>query len=198
MFCALVILFASQILFAQQNSGNQIGCVYLDKEKPSIFISYERETTVKNEKGQNVRKILLRLHNNSSCEISIETTDTSYDETLNRKEVSQQPNGITITRFIPNPPKNFELPIFYDIKESDDKRWKPANYWENRHLVFTYPISSGYSAAFPVDDKFFRKRLSISVPFEYSWENNSELRTLGTISHRVSYVYTLPEGFYKE
>ncbi len=196
-FCVLIIVFPFQICLGQENSQNQVGCESLAKEKPSVFISYEREITEQNEKGQNVRKTLLRLHNNLSCEIAVETNDTMNNETLYKKEVSQQSNGDTITKYIQNPPKDFELPIFYDIKKSKDKRWKPANYYEGRDLVFKYSIPSGYSAVFQVEGKYFQKRLSISVPFEYSWEDTDELRTFGTISHRVSYVYELPTGFYK-
>ena len=194
----LVIVFSLQICWGQETSQNQDGCESLAKEKPSVFISYEREMTEKNEKGQNVQKTLLRLHNNLSCEIAVETNDTMNDETLYRKEVTQQPNGDTFTKYIQNPPKDFELPIFYDIKKSKGKPWKPANYWEDRHLVFEYSIPSGYSAVFQVEGKYFQKRLSISVPFKYSWEDTDELRTFGTISHRVSYVYDLPTGFYKD
>jgi hypothetical protein len=107
-------------------------------------------------------------------EINASTTD---DESLYKKEVSQQSDGVTITKYIPNPPKDFEIPISYDIQESKNKVWKAANYWEDRHLVFEYPIPLGHSAAFPVDEEYFRKRFSISVQFKYAWKNNSELRT---------------------
>lgn len=193
--CFGIISFTSSS-FAQLDSKKG-GCAYLKRDRPSIYISFDRHgTTV--EKGKNLRTTFLRLHNNSTCSITVKTTDTSYDETLNKKEVSRRPNGDTVTRFIPNPPKDFELEIFYDIKESEDKKWKPANYWEGRDLVYTYPIPSGYSAAFSVDNEFFQKELPISVPFEYCWEDNFELRTWKTISHRVYYEYDLPTGFYKD
>jgi hypothetical protein len=196
--CLAVLLFSTaRLVAAQEIPKGQGGCNYLDKEKPSIFISYERETTGQNPKGQNVRQVLLRLHNNSSCTIVIETDDIVGDETLFKKEVSQMPNGDTLTKYIPDPPEGALLPIFYDIQEAGNKAWRPANYWAGRDLVFTYTVPSGRSVTFPVEAKYFKRRYLISVPFTYAWEDNRELSTLGTIIHRVSYVYELPEGFYK-
>jgi len=192
--CVLIVLIATQNYFGQDSSQNQTGCTYLAKEKPSVFISYAGERTEQNEKGQNVRQILLRLHNNSSCKIIVETnSETTGDESLYKKEVTPQADGVTIIiKYIPTPPKDFEIPVSYDIQESKNKAWKAANYWEDRHLVFGYPIFSGYSAIFPVNEKHFRKRFSISVPFTYDWEHSSEL-----VSHRVFYFYDFPQGFYK-
>ena len=191
--CVLIVLIAPQNFFAQDTLRNQTGCTYLAKEKPSVFISYAGERTEQNEKGQNIRQILLRLHNNSSCEISVETnSETTGDESLYKKEVSQQPDGTIRTTYIPSPPKDFEIPISYDIQELKNKAWKAGNYWEDRHLVYGYPIPSGHSAVFPVKEKHFRKRFYISVVFTYDWEHSSEL-----VLHRVFYFYEFPQGFYK-
>lgn len=197
MLCVLLFVVAAQHIAAQEIPKDQNGCAYLEKEKPAIFISYEREAIGQKAKGQNIRQVLLRLHNNSSCVIVIETDDIMGNETLFKKEVSQLPNGNVLTKYIPNPPEGALLPIFYDVQEARDKAWRPANYWEGRDLVFTYTIPSGRSVIFPVEEKYFRRRFLISLLFSYAWEDNQQLRTLGTITHRVSYVYELPEGFYK-
>jgi hypothetical protein len=190
-------MVVAQHVAGQEIPKEQNGCTYLVRENPSVFISYERETIGQNAKGQSIRQMLLRLHNNSSCAIVIETDDIMGDEALFKKEVSQLPNGNILTKYIPNPPEGALLPIFYDIQEARNKAWRPANYWEGRDLVFTYTIPSGRSVIFPVEEKYFRRRFLISLLFSYTWENNPQLRTSGTITHRVSYVYELPEGFYK-
>ncbi len=188
----VLVLGLSQFLSAQTTPEN--GCKYLDSKKPALYISYQGQRAVKDEKGKTTLATLLRLHNNSSCSISVETTDTSHNEVLNKREESRRPNGDLITRFIPNPPKDFELEIFYDVKESEGKAWKPGNYWQYRDISFSYPIPSGHSAAFPVQEKFFQKKWSVSVPFNYKWEAGPN--SLYTISHRVFYFREFPKGFY--
>ena len=189
--CAVILLTPTQDVIGQVIPQDQNGCAYLEKKKPSIFISYERETTGQNSKGQDVRQVLLRLHNNSSCTIVIETDDMCCDETLFKKEISQLPNGNILTKYIPNPPEGALLLIFYDLQETKNKAWRPANYWEGRDLVFRYTIPPGRSVIFRVEEKYFRKRFLISVPFNYAWEENAELSTFGTITHRVAYAYDL-------
>ena len=192
--CTLLIAAASSASFAQSDTANGSGCVYLDWDKPTIFISYDRRGTIKNEKGKDVRIVYLRMHNNTSCSISVETGDVSDNEVLYRKEESRQPSGEVMVRSIPNPPKNFELPIFYDIKESVGKNWKPANYWENNDVVFHFPIPPGHSAAFLVEERFFQKKSPISVRFNYKWE--ADKTNLYTVSHRAFYFHDLPKGYY--
>lgn len=72
----------------------------------------------------------------------------------------------------------------------------PANYPQDRDLINEYLIPGGRSITFPVDSKLFKKRVLISVPFNYDWEHPDGLVTLGTIQHRVYYKYELPTGYY--
>jgi hypothetical protein len=196
-FFAVILLSPASHIVGQEMRKTDGGCNYLKEDRPSIFISYERETAGENAKGHNIRQMILRLHNNSTCTIVIETDDMIGNEKLFKKEVSRAPNGDIMTKYIPDPPEGALLSIFYDIQEARNKAWKPANYWEGRDLVFTYTVPSGHSVTFPVKEKYFKRKYLISVPFSYAWEDNHELSTLGTINHRVFYVYELPEGFYK-
>ena len=181
--CAGIIAFTSPS-FAQRDSRKS-GCAYIKRDRPSIYISFDRQVMVK-QKGHDVREIFLRLHNNSTCSISVETYP---DETPNKKTVSRRPNGDPVTG---------PTPIFYDFKESKGEEWGPANYRRFRAVFNPYRIPAGHSAAFEVADELFRKELPISVPFEYSWEDNVDLGIWKTISHRVSYDYDMPTGFYKD
>lgn len=201
-FCYFTLLFL--ILTSVQNAACQdsaqsyVGCAYMNKEKPSIFISYERETSEQNAKGQKIKQVLLRLHNNSNCDFEVETTDVSEDRTLFKEELIKQPNGDVITTYVQNPSEGALLPIYYDIQETQKKWWKPANYDSYRDLANGYSIPPGRSVIFPIDEKYFRKKISISIPFNYIWEDNSKLRGLRTTSHRVFYFYEFPQGYYKD
>ncbi len=194
------ILAALSCYLCAQPPVSKDGCRYVEDDKPSLFISYVREGVVKTYKGTSVRKVFLRLHNNSTCDIHVETPDNTGDETLFKYGTETLPNGRTITGLLQHPQKkDFDLEIFYDVKESEAKGWKPANYWDDRDLVFKYSIPSGYTAVFPVDERFFRRKQRISILFGYDWEDDSDqLRTFGTITHRVTYVYDIPKGYFKE
>lgn len=199
MVTRLFVLILGLTQFVSTQTTPASGCNYLEDDKPSVYVSYVRQQAVKSENGKTEQKVFLRLHNNSTCKIWVGTPDNTRDPTLFKYETRTKSNGEKLTALWQSPPsKDFNLDILYDIQESRNKKWKSATYWDGRDLVSKYAIPSGYSAAFPVDERFFRKRKAISVPFEYEWENSDNLRTMGTISHRVKYTYELPKGYFKE
>jgi hypothetical protein len=194
-FC--VVLFSCGCLpAAQELVTSSNGCTVRDGVKPSVFISYEAATGPYNDKT----KTILRLHNNTDCNIVVETSDIvppppEYSD-LFKTETKTLPNGLLETRFIPDPPEGALVPIYYDKQQTRKQKPRPANYWEGRDLIFEYTIPGGRSVTFPVDARLFRKRFLISVPFSYEWEHHQDLRTLGTVEHRVFYFYDLPTGYY--
>jgi len=193
----ICVLTAISIAFGQEPPRSQEGCAYLDKERPSLFISYVRELTEKGGKGRPAERVLLRLHNNSSCSFNIETDDMTGDESLFRKEVTKLPNGDIGTTYIPDPPEGARLSIFYDIQASKTEAPKPANYPATRDIAYTYTVPPGRSVVFAVDAKYFKKQYILSIPYSYSWEEIPERNVWGSIQHRVLYFYELPEGFLK-
>jgi hypothetical protein len=191
----LSLILTSEFCLAQKTPKTSNGCVVKEAVKPSIFISYEAATG----SGNYSTKTLLRLHNNTNCTIVIETSDlvtTPEADKLFKKLTTREPNGSTATTYIPDPPEGALLPVYYDEQITKDHKPKPANYWEGRDLVFEYYVPGERSITFPVDTKLFQKRVLISVPFSYEWEHPHELVTLGTIQHRVYYMYELPTGYY--
>ena len=193
---SIVVLTCAGGSVAQERIISSNGCAVKEGVKPSVFISYEAPTGSDNDKT----KTLLRLHNNTNCNIIVETSNIvpppSQYSHLFKTETKTLPNGNIETRFIPDPPEGALLPIYYDKQENRKQKARPANYWEGRDLVFEYTIPGGRSVTFPVDAKLFRNRFLISVPFTYEWEHAAKLRTFGTIEHRVHYEYELPTGYY--
>lgn len=192
---AMFLLLLATVSFAQEDSKSENGCVVKEPIKPAVFISFESATAADKDKT----KTLLRLHNNTSCNIVVETSDIvplpEYRH-LFKTQTTTRANGDTATLYIPNPPEGAFVPIFYDKQTDRTHKPKPANYWEGRDLVNEYTIPGGRSVIFAVDATFFRKRVRLSVPFTYEWEHASELHTFGTTEHRVYYEYELPTGYY--
>src|SRR5262249_28469905 len=120
-----------------------------------------------------------------------------YQKYRREKERKWLPNGNTEVRYIYDPPDGTLVPVFYDIGPEKDSADKPANYWEGRDLIFYNTMVPGRTILFPVKTEHFQNRYSISVLFHYEWENNKKLSTLGTIAHRVRYIYELPNDYYK-
>ena len=193
---SVLLISLAAFSVAQERVRSPNTCAVKEGVKPAIFISYEAATGQDNDKT----KTLLRLHNNTNCDIIVETSDmlpppTEYAHLFKTQTVTLS-NGDIGTRYIPDPPEGAFIPMYYD-KQSDRKhKPKPANYWEGRDLVFEYTIPGGRSVTFAVDTKLFRNRARLSVPFTYEWEHNSALRTFGSIEHRVYYEYELPKGYY--
>ena len=191
----LSLVLAPQMCVAQETPKPSNGCVVKETVKPSIFISYEAATGP----GNDHMKTLLRLHNNTNCTIVFETSDlviTPEADELFKKITKRDPDGSIATTYVPDPPEGALLPVYYDKQLSMKHKPQPANYWEGRDLVHEYYVPGGRSITFPVDAKLFQKRVLISVPFSYEWEHPHELVTLGTIKHRVYYMYELPTGYY--
>ncbi len=199
LICAATILLslvlAPKMCVAQETSKPSNGCVVKETVKPSIFISYEAASGPGNDRT----KTLLRLHNNTNCTIVIETSDlviTPEADKLFKKITKHDPDGSIATTYIPEPPEGALLPVYYDKQKTMKHKSQPANYWEGRDLVNEYYIPGRRSITFTVDANLFQKRFFISVPFSYEWEHPHELVTLGTIQHRVYYMYELPTGYY--
>jgi hypothetical protein len=191
----LVLVSTSATFYAQEIPKSSNGCVVKETVKPSVFISHEASAGPENDRT----KTLLRLYNNTNCNIVIETSDlisTDEADKLFQKKTKRLPNGSVLTTYTPDPPEGALLPVYYDKQSSINTKPEPANNWTGRDLVHEFTVPGGRSIIFPVDAKLFQKRFLISVPFSYEWEHPHELVTLGTIQHRVYYMYELPTGYY--
>lgn len=175
--------------------GTEIGCIRIDKSKPSIFISFVGRPTKSVEKSS-TKEMLLKLNNNTTCPISAETNENDYGDEDKYDPVTSQEGSTTVTRYLQKDIDGLEFPVSYDIKPSRDKSqgWKSGNYWADRHIVFACTVKGGWSIVFPIKSEHLRKGIDISVSFKYAWEDfhGGELT-----SHRVVYLQEFPEGFYK-
>lgn len=173
-FSALLI-YAFSISVAQPRSIGQVGCALIDKSRKAQFISYERTSAISSE-------ITLRLHNNTSCSIIVETDDRFPTR------LSKLPNGGVRVETVTSPQDGVRLPLHFLVQ--DRRRWKapePAYGWGDS--VFTYELAAGHYAVFTVPLSHFRKRLDIAVPFNYAWEGDRAIGMgIGGVIHRVYFL----------
>ena len=171
----------------------QKGCEKIDKSRPSVYIALEKnyDETVK---GKSTKKTELRLTNNTSCNIYLETTDNDKElpnGKLYKAESRKMEDGMTEIRYTQLPVDGLVKYIFYDIQKTPKSNWTPANYDEFRDLVFHYTVFPSLSVIFSTEKKHSQKPFRVSVPFTYQWEDSS----FENVKHRTFYWYELPKGF---
>jgi hypothetical protein len=155
----LLLLTNVRTTFGEQSAMNP-GCSVINRSMPSIYIRFDR--------SDRAGKLWLSLRNNTSCPVVVETEDidpVTYDKLFKRK-VSQRANGTTATEYVLDWLKEgAKIPLLYDFEDVEAHiAPKPANYWENRDLVFTLSIPAGQSVIFSVELAHLAKGFSISVP----------------------------------
>jgi hypothetical protein len=156
MSSCLLLLASVVVSPAQTNSRSQAGCSLIDQSRPAQFISFESAS------DSGVR---LRLHNNSSCPIIVETDDRAPLLLSNVRSVG----------------------LHYLVHDRRRQTTKPAYGWGDS--VFTVEIAGGNSITFLVPVEHFRKRLDVAVPFTYSWEGNHVgAGFVGGVNHDVYFL----------
>lgn len=168
----VLLIFAKSSLGQNDPSGRQ-GCALLDATKAPQFITYEKRFE------SNIR---LRLRNNTSCAVVVETDD-HYPTQL--KPLST--GGATIEA-VTDSRDGLRLPLHYFIhnrKRSEAPR--RAYGWGDS--VFRYEILPGQSITFDVPVIYFRRRADVAVPFAYVWEGRNSIATgRGGVAHRVYFL----------
>jgi hypothetical protein len=143
---------------AQAVSKSQTGCSRVDQSRPAQYISFEAAS------DSNVR---LRLHNNSSCPIVVETDD----------------RGPLVLGGVRH------AGVHYLLHDRRRQTVRPGYGWGDS--VFIVEVAGGDSVMFLVPGVHFRKRQDVAVPFTYSWEGGHVgAGFIGGVAH---YVYFLAE-----
>jgi hypothetical protein len=173
----LLFLTNLRTTFGEQSPMNP-GCSVINRSMPSIYMRFERP--------DRVGRLWLSVQNNTSCPVVVETEDiepTKYEKLFKRK-VSQLANRATASEYVIDWPKEgATIPLLYDFEDVESHTApKPANYSEDRDLVFTLSIPARQSVIFSVELAHLAKGFRISVPFYYAWERGPRLEP---VVHRV-------------
>lgn len=178
----LIVVVMNMLLSAPPNIvAQERDCALIDKSRPAQFISYEGGS-------ETISEVTLRLHNNTSCNIIVETDDSSPTRFV------KLPNGGVRFETVTSSQDGVRLPLHYLVQDRRrSKAPEPAYGWGDS--VFTYELLAGQSAVFTVPLMHFRKRLDVAVPFNYAWEGNRAIGMgVGGVVHRVYFlVEDVPE-----
>jgi hypothetical protein len=162
----LLILGFYQTAFAQN-----AGCSLIDKSRDLLFITYERmdDPDLKRQ-GIDRDRILVRLHNNSTCPIVIQTTDAE-------KFFIPKPPNLSVIEKIKRPTE-----IRWDLSEGeivpavtfyiqDERRSKVPKATWGGDVFYGFHVLGGRTILFPIPLAYLRKGNDIIVPFNFAWED---------------------------
>lgn len=171
---ALILLsLMGGVNYAQDRSSSKSGCFLLDPGRPAQFIAYENKLE---------SEIYLRLRNNSSCAIVVETDD-QYPTQLTK--LPQK--GVRIEPVL-DARDGVRLRLHYLIQIKPRREPERAYGWGDS--VFVYEIPPGQSVTFSVPINHFKRRYNLAVPFSYSWESSKSIGTgIGGVIHRVYFFF---------
>jgi hypothetical protein len=177
-----IILTFAGIALLVVNSNGQNGCGSLNKDRPLIFITYEH---VSND------KLLLALHNNTTCAIYVRSngTPTLYrvisvfdGKTKIEKRSDSAAYDLSDAEIL-----NDLVCELRDTRFSDRRISTTAD----GDLFSSRRIRSGVTVYFTVRRSSFTRRANLVVPFRYEWEENAVPIVSGNAVHAVYFV--LPE-----
>lgn len=135
-------------------------CTRIDQNRAAQFISYEGIS-----EGMSYSDVRLKLHNNSSCAITIETDD--HDPFMLRGEK--------------------HVALHYLLYDRRHATLKPGDGWGDS--VYTVTIGGGESVSFAVPLARLRKGFNIAVPFMFEWDGNDvHAGAVGGVEHRVYFL----------
>ena len=158
---------------SQDRVSSTPGCALLDATHPPYFVTYE---------GKSESEIHLRLRNNTTCAIVVETDDR-YPTQLKKL-----PNGGGKIEAVLGSQDGLKLPLHYLLqRRGQGGSVEPAYGWGDS--VFTYEIPAGQSITFNVPAARLKRRSYIAVPFRYPWEGDQTIATgVGGVVHRVYFL----------
>jgi hypothetical protein len=169
----VLILALATVSLAQGASSTKDGCSVLDATRSAQFIVYE---------GKSESDIHLRLRNNSSCAIVVETDDRYPTE------IKKLPQGGGRIESVLESRDGIRLPLHYLIQNKPQSDWTRAYGWGDS--VFAYEIPAGQSITFAVPASLFKRRYNIAVPFGYAWEGKNSIAIgIGSVVHQVQFLF---------
>ncbi len=171
----------------------------IDKSRDALFITYERlEEPDPKREGIDRERVLVRLRNNSTCAVLIETMDAE-------KFLASLPSNATIVdhakrKIQADLPDGVVVPAVKFYTEDRHHSKAPVPAWGG-DMFFKFRLLGGNSMLFAIPTAYLRERLDIVMPFAYEWEQEAKAPKViysGDVEHRVYFHNdSLPEEIRK-
>ena len=173
LFIALLLLEAPATMgprsLVHQAAPSRVGCTALDKTRPALYISFE-STTDKVWAGDRYEKgVLLRVSNNTDCEISLVVPPDVGREVPPTFGV----RGGKLVRLpdvrIGSVKNGANLSLYYLTKyPGEETLFIGGDFHVYRDTVY---LNGGDHIFFSVPLRNFKRRGQVLVPFNYEWES---------------------------
>lgn len=152
-----------------------LGCMPIDRDKTSIYISYDDAQSEPASSNKNSEsKIWLRLHNNLTCGIRIPSA-SEIEVTL--------PSGEKTVELLPDKAR---VAVIYQIQDNKRKSVaKAAAEFSGLHVIGWPILSPGRSVSFGVPIDYFKRKFDVAVVFVYTWEGFSSQ----SLMHQVYFLH---------
>jgi len=175
------------LLIASLGASAQDGCSQIDKTKPLHFISFERMSGEKN------RDVQLRLNNNSTCAIVVETWEDPPKRPLS--EIIKD-SGVC------------KPAMFLELKDAQHVGMFYGIYYPKGNIIQRYGAGDAITAAtlkgarsilFDVPLKYFKEGDELKLNFEYDWQVCRTAQDRYVVLHQELSFYSwfLPRDLFK-
>jgi hypothetical protein len=184
----VILLLLSLVLsaFCSTPTCAQGGCSRINKTAPAQSLSYERLET--DGDASSPEKVVLRLRNNTSCDITL----LSFEGSPRALELIRSPDGKLSRIRIAGPddyPDGANLDIKYDIRYLEPlPRPKKRVFIDESYVHFK--LRAGRSILFRVPLNQFDFLLAIEVPFWFDWDSGAYVPSHDAVFSN----YYLPEA----
>jgi len=172
LFLLPALSFPSRPCLGQEARVPQGGCVALNKNKPPLFLSYERQDDKAWDGRNYVTGILLRLNNNSNCDISL-TAPPGYVREVPPTLGIKDGKLVRLSDVrIGSIKSGAKVELYYLTEYPGDKSLYVDG---DFHVIDTIFLNNGDYIFFSVPLKNFKRGGQVLVPFNYDWDTDSFL-----------------------
>lgn len=164
MLCILLILACGKDL----PLSGQTGCGLIDEAAPAQYVVFESLEEGSGKKADGP-KVVLRLRNNSECDISFHIDALSSRQ----KELVTTPDGYKIIGIqgLDDVPDGGRLGgLRYEVKYRQSKPPVKKTLYQANDMIDVFRLRRGLSVSFTVPLSVFDRWVHVEVPFSFIWD----------------------------
>lgn len=172
-----VFLGACSSLYGQASCGVDRSHIVLSKDKPTVYLTFERFDDSGKRANKRTEYVLLRLHNNTQWSITLPT---------NRLYVGPQTIAIRLcdARNVLGLRDDVEAQIQYQV-EADQLAASAPTIADRTDVSWTSWLASGTSIVFKVPRAYIAQYLKVYVSYHYEWEVGERVNESLEPQHRA-------------